>query len=114
MVRKIFAPRPTPRAFQTEFPKSLAVRPKQLRAAAEESAFLIPAAAQLQPQYADIKCPVRLFHGDQDRFIEREQSQHLHEAIPRSVLQFVQDAGHMVHYADARTIADAVETIRPV
>jgi pimeloyl-ACP methyl ester carboxylesterase len=112
MVRKIFAPRPTPRAFQTEFPKSLALRPKQLRAAAEESAFLIPAAAQLQSQYADIKCPVRLYHGDQDRFIEREQSRHLHGAIRRSVLQFVPDAGHMVHYADARIIAEAVEAVQ--
>jgi pimeloyl-ACP methyl ester carboxylesterase len=113
MVRKIFAPRPTPRAFQTEFPKSLTLRPKQLRAAAEESAFLVPAATQLQSQYGEIKCPVRLFHGDQDRFIEREQSQHLHRAIPRSVLQLVQNAGHMVHYADAPAIADAVEAMPP-
>src|SRR3954467_4037860 len=40
MVRKIFAPRPTPPSFQTEFPKWLAIRPKQLWAAAEESALL--------------------------------------------------------------------------
>src|SRR5205085_9121087 len=63
-----------------------ALRPKQLRAAAEESALLIPAAAQLQSQYPRIKCPVRLFHGDEDHFIECELSRHLHEALPRSVL----------------------------
>jgi pimeloyl-ACP methyl ester carboxylesterase len=48
MLRKIFEPRRVPEAFRREFPISLTLRPKQLRAAAEESAFLIPAAAQLQ------------------------------------------------------------------
>ena len=57
MLRKIFAPHPVPQAFKREFPISLALRPKQLRAAAEESALLIPAAAQLQSQYSRIKCP---------------------------------------------------------
>jgi pimeloyl-ACP methyl ester carboxylesterase len=110
-LRKIFAPRPVPQSFKREFPISLALRPKQLRAAAEESAFLIPAAAQLQSQYRHIKCPVRLFHGDQDHFIEREQSRHLHQVLPRSVLHFVKDAGHMVHYADPVVITRVVHAL---
>jgi pimeloyl-ACP methyl ester carboxylesterase len=111
LLRKIFAPRPVPQVFERQFPISLALRPKQLRAAAEESAFLVPAAAQLQSQYPRIKCPVRLFHGDQDHFVEREQSRQLHHALPRSVLHFVQDAGHMVHYADPAAIAQVVDTL---
>jgi pimeloyl-ACP methyl ester carboxylesterase len=111
MLRKIFEPHPVPQAFKREFPISLALRPKQLRAAAEESAFLIPAAAQLQSQYSRIKCPVRLFHGDQDHFIECEQSRHLHQALPRSTLHFVQNAGHMVHYADPHVISQTVEAL---
>ena len=109
MLRKIFEPHPVPQAFKREFPISLALRPKQLRAAAEESAFLIPAAAQLQFQYSLIKCPVRLFHGDQDQFIECEQSRRLHQALPRSTLHFVQNSGHMVHYADPFIISQTVE-----
>ena len=46
--RKIFAPRSVPQRFKNQFPTSLALRPKQLRAAAEESALLIPTAAQFQ------------------------------------------------------------------
>jgi pimeloyl-ACP methyl ester carboxylesterase len=46
--RKLFAPRSVPQNFKDGFPASLTLRPKQLRAAAEESAFLIPAAAQFQ------------------------------------------------------------------
>jgi pimeloyl-ACP methyl ester carboxylesterase len=111
MLRKLFAPRRVPQVFKTEFPKSLALRPKQLRAAAEESALLIPATAQLRSRYAEIKSPVRLFHGDHDRFIEREQSRRLHLVTPRSVLHFVQDAGHMVHYVDPAAIANAVDAI---
>jgi pimeloyl-ACP methyl ester carboxylesterase len=109
MLRKIFEPHPVPQAFKREFAISLALRPKQLRAAAEESAFLIPAAAQLQSQYSRIKCPVRLFHGDQDHFIECEQSRHLHQALPRSTLHLVPNAGHMVHYADPIIISQTVE-----
>jgi pimeloyl-ACP methyl ester carboxylesterase len=111
MLRKIFEPHPVPQAFKREFPISLALRPKQLRAAAEESAFLIPAAAQLQSHYSRIKCPVRLFHGDQDQFIECEQSRHLHRAIPSSTLHFVQNAGHMVHYADPHVISETIEAL---
>jgi pimeloyl-ACP methyl ester carboxylesterase len=111
LLRKIFGPHPVPQAFKREFPISLALRPKQLMAAAEESALLIPAAAQLQSQYARIKCPVRLFHGDEDHFIECEQSRHLHRALPGSGLHFVQNAGHMVHYVDPRIISQTVEAL---
>jgi pimeloyl-ACP methyl ester carboxylesterase len=111
LLRKIFAPRCVPQDFKREFPISLALRPKQLRAAAEESALLIPAAAQLQSQYPRIKCPVRLFHGDADHFIECEQSRRLHHALPRSVLHFVQNAGHMVHYADPGIISQIVGVV---
>jgi pimeloyl-ACP methyl ester carboxylesterase len=111
LLRKIFGPHPVPQAFKRQFPISLALRPKQLRAAAEESALLIPAAAQLQFQYSRIKCPVRLFHGEEDHFIECEQSRYLHRALPRSVLHFVQNAGHMVHYADPVIISQTVEAL---
>lgn len=111
LMRTLFAPRAIPTKFKNEFPISLALRPKQLRAAAEESAFLIPAAAQLQLQYQGIRSPVRILHGKDDRLIEADQSRRLHEVLPRSVLHLVEDAGHMVTYADAAGIADAVAAL---
>ncbi|QOG22984.1 alpha/beta fold hydrolase [Bradyrhizobium sp. SEMIA] len=111
LMRTLFAPRAVPPEFKNEFPISLTLRPKQLRAAAEESAFLIPAAAQLQHQYRDIRCPVRIVHGKGDRLIEADQSRRLHEALPRSLLQLVENAGHMVTYADPPGIADAVAAL---
>ena len=112
ILRKIFAPRPVPNTFKRAFPISLALRPKQIRAAAEESAFLIPATAQLQVQYPRIMRPVRVFHGEQDHVIEREQSQRLHQALRCSILHDIRNAGHMVHHADPTAIAGAVDSIR--
>jgi len=54
---------------------------------------------------------VRILHGKGDRLIEADQSRRLHEALPRSLLHLVEDAGHMVTYADAPEIADAVAAL---
>jgi pimeloyl-ACP methyl ester carboxylesterase len=109
--RKLFAPRSVPRDFKTRFPASLTIRPKQLRAAAEESAFLIPMAAKFQSHYPSIQCPVHIFHGAGDQIIEPEQARYLHRALPASVLHLVEDAGHMVTYADGTAIAQAVDMV---
>ncbi len=112
ILHKVFGPLPTPSNFKKEFPFSLALRPKQLRAAAEETAYLIPAAARLQFQYRRIKCPVRLFHGDCDQLIEKEQSDRLHVILRRSVMQTVPRAGHMAHYTDSELISRAVDDLQ--
>jgi pimeloyl-ACP methyl ester carboxylesterase len=111
VIGKLFAPRPIAPEFKNEFPISLSLRPKQLRAAAEESAFLIPIAAQLQLQYQRIRCPVRIVHGKSDQLIEADQSRRLHEALPGSLLHLVEGAGHMVTYIDTSGIADAVAAL---
>src|SRR4051794_41157477 len=79
--RKIFAPRSVPQTFKNQFPSSLTLRPKQLRAAAEESALLIPTAIQLRASYPKISCQVRIFHGAEDRVIEPKQARDLHQAL---------------------------------
>jgi pimeloyl-ACP methyl ester carboxylesterase len=110
LIRKLFAPRSVPENFKHGFPTSLTLRPKQLRAAAEESMFLIPEAARLQSRYSSIRCPVQIFHGTEDQIIEPEQAGRLHEALGRSDLHLVRDAGHMVTYVESTAIAQAVES----
>jgi len=114
LLRTLFAPRAVSPDFKNGFPISLSLRPKQLRAAAEESAFLVPVAAQLQLRYRGIRCPVRIVHGRDDRLIEADQSRRLHRALPGSVLHLVEDAGHMVTYADMPGIAEAVTALAPL
>jgi pimeloyl-ACP methyl ester carboxylesterase len=108
MLRKLFAPRAVPEEFTENFPVSLAVRPEQLRATAEESALLFPAATGFQSRYSNLRCPVHIFHGTQDKVIEAEQARRLERALPHSLLHLVQGAGHMVTYADTKAIAQAV------
>jgi pimeloyl-ACP methyl ester carboxylesterase len=107
-LRKIFLPRSIPPNFKNEFPASLTLRPKQLRAAAEESALLVPTAAQFRASYPSIGCPVCIVHGAEDQVIEPKQARDLHQALPLSQLHLVQNAGHMVTYADVVAIAKAV------
>jgi pimeloyl-ACP methyl ester carboxylesterase len=111
LLRKMFAPRSVPGHFKDSFPASLTLRPKQLRAAAEESGFLIPEAARLQSCYSSIRCPVHIFHGTADRLIETEQASRLHRLLGRAELHLVTDAGHMVTYADGGTIAQIVDSL---
>lgn len=111
LLRKLFAPRSVPEDFKAHFPASLTLRPKQLRAAAEESALLIPEATRLQPRYSSVRCPVHIFHGTADQLIEPEQSRRLHEVLSRSDLHLVNDAGHMVTYAGDTGIVRAVDAL---
>ena len=109
--RKIFAPRAVPQRFKNQFPSSLALRPKQLRAAAEESALLVPTAAAFQALYPNIGCPVRILHGAEDGVIEPQQARDLHRAMRRSELRLIQNAGHMVTHADPGAVAAAVNSL---
>jgi pimeloyl-ACP methyl ester carboxylesterase len=111
LLQKLFAPRSVPGKFRDRFPISLMLRPKQLRAAAEESAFLIPEAARLQSLYSSIRCPVHIFHGTGDQLIEPQQARRLHQVVGRSNLHLVDDAGHMVTYADGDAILHAINSL---
>ena len=108
LFRKLFAPRSIPQPFKNEFPTSLTLRPKQLKAAAEESALLIPIAAQFQPQYAAINCPVHILHGSDDQVIEVEQSRRLYKTIGQSVLHIVDKGGHMITHSDPQEVIQVV------
>ena len=68
-------------------------------------------AARFQSHCPSIRCPVQIFHGAADQIIEPEQARYLHRALPASVLHLVEDAGHMVTYADGAAIAEAVDAV---
>jgi pimeloyl-ACP methyl ester carboxylesterase len=111
LFRKLFAPRSVTEPFKNEFPTSLTLRPKQLRAAAEESALLIPTAAQFLSQYTTISCPVYLLHGGDDQVIEAEQSRRLHKAIKQSVLRIVDRGGHMITHSEPQAVIQAIRSL---
>jgi pimeloyl-ACP methyl ester carboxylesterase len=108
LLNKIFGPNTVPAKFNN-FPVEMAVRPTQLRAAAAESALMIPAAISLGKSYAGLKMPVIIVAGEEDRFIEVEQSYKLNQEIPDSVLRPIPASGHMVHQTATAELLLAVD-----
>jgi pimeloyl-ACP methyl ester carboxylesterase len=112
LFKKVFAPRPVPRRFAEGFPLALALRPWQLRASAEELAFMIPWAAMSQAHYNELRLPVAILTGDADEIITaKRQSIRLHEEIPHSELRVLPGLGHMIHYSAQDEIAARVEAM---
>jgi pimeloyl-ACP methyl ester carboxylesterase len=110
MMRKIFGPNAVPEQFK-DFPREMAVRPSQIRAAAAESAMMIPAALALQKEYSRLKIPVAIVVGEEDRLIEPEQSARLHRAIYQSTLKVLRNDGHMVHQTAMREILTVINNV---
>ena len=98
----IFAPKPPLPV--SRYPTALMVRPLHLRAAAEESAFMIPATARLAPSYPSIAHPVTIIAGDGDRVVAPTQALRLAALIPRAKLVMLPGIGHMAHHFAADEI----------
>jgi pimeloyl-ACP methyl ester carboxylesterase len=108
VLRKIFGPAPTPAKFEG-FPKEMALRPSQIRATAAESALMIPNAIAMRGDYADLKMPVVIVSGDDDRLIDIDQSARLHEEVAQSSFHRVRGAGHMVHQTAPAAVMAAID-----
>jgi pimeloyl-ACP methyl ester carboxylesterase len=112
LYRRIFAPEPVPARFKARFPASLALRPWQIRAAAEDTAMMIPAAAAIQDRYRDIRVPTVIMAGEGDTIVTTaEQSERLHQDIKGSELEVLPGLGHMFHYAAVDRIERAVDKL---
>ena len=108
-MRKIFDPAPVPKKFD-RFPKEMAVRPSQLRASAAESFLMIPDALAFRGRYADLRMPVVIIAGEQDRVVDTErQSGRLHRQIEQSVFHRVRGTGHMVHQTATHDVMSAID-----
>jgi pimeloyl-ACP methyl ester carboxylesterase len=110
--RVIFSPAPVPRRFRA-FPAWLALRPSQLRATGEDAAWLVPAVAEMAPQYRRLRVPTTIIAGADDRYVSaRAHSVRLHGEIGGSVLVLVPGAGHMVHHVAAPAVMQTIDAPR--
>jgi pimeloyl-ACP methyl ester carboxylesterase len=111
MMTKIFGPRSVPKKFQA-FPKEMALRPSQIRASAAESAMMIPDAFKLRNQYADLKMPVVIIAGEQDRLVDTDtQSARLHSAISQSRFHRFPGNGHMIQQTATDQVMSAISEV---
>ena len=111
LMAKIFGPRSAPKKFEG-FPKEMALRPSQIRASAAESALMIPGAVDFRIEYANLKMPVSIIAGEEDRLIDiDEQSHRLHGDIAQSNFHRVPGAGHMVHQTATGSVMSAINQV---
>jgi pimeloyl-ACP methyl ester carboxylesterase len=113
LMRKMFGPSPVPKKFAA-FPEEMAVRPSQIRAAAAESALMIPSAHSLRKHYAALTMPLAIVAGADDRVVESEQSAKLHRELPHSTLRRISGTGHMVHQTATAEIMAAIDRVADV
>jgi len=108
-VKKVFAPSAVTPRFAA-FPVWMSLRPSQLRAAAAESALMIPDAAMLKQRYGELKMPVFIMAGGSDQVVNTErQSMRLHRAIAQSRLDIIPEAGHMVHHIVPERVMEMID-----
>lgn len=109
--KRMFSPKPIDKRFDA-FPVWMALRPQQLRASAAETAIMIPSAAMLSRRYAELKVPVVVVAGTQDKVVGAgHNSERLHEGLALSQLELEPGVGHMTHYAHPDKVMAAIESI---
>jgi pimeloyl-ACP methyl ester carboxylesterase len=109
MMTKVFGPRPVPAKF-ANFPKEMALRPSQIRSSAAESALMIPDAFHFRDRYAELKMPVVIIAGEEDRIVDIEtQSGRLHGDITQSKFHRLRESGHMIHQTATNQVMNAIE-----
>jgi pimeloyl-ACP methyl ester carboxylesterase len=108
LLKVIFGPRSVPTKFDG-FPKEMAVRPSQIHASAAESALMIPNALAASGEYGNLKMPVIIIAGVDDRLINTDQqSGRLHEQVRHSKMHRVPGTGHMVHQTATSSVMSAI------
>ena len=104
-VKAMFAPQPVPPDFLPVLSREMLVRPAQIRANAEDAAFMIPAAAALRKRYATLAVPTAIFAGGADKVVDLDtHARQLHAELSESELHVLPDLGHMLHH----TVPDQV------
>jgi pimeloyl-ACP methyl ester carboxylesterase len=103
---QLFAPADVNPAFTAELP--MAIRPWQIRANAEDTALMVPSAAQMEHRYKDLTVPVAIVAGAGDKVVRPAQSERLADEIPAAELLVIDGVGHMVHYTAKESITEAI------
>lgn len=110
LVRRIFAPDAETEGFRRMFPKALALRPSQLRAAAADTAAMLPAARAMAPRYPRLTVPTVVLAGEADQVVDPAlHARRLNRDVPGSRLRVVPGAGHMIHHVAPEAFVAAVE-----
>ena len=109
-VKGMFAPNDIPENFFDVMSREMMLRPVQLRANAEDAAFMIPEAAASAKRYGELRMPLAIFSGEDDAIVDpQDHSARLHRDVEHSELFLVPRSGHMLHYSVPAQIVEAID-----
>lgn len=92
----VFGPEAVPADFPIRGGGALGLRPSHFVAASRDLVALEEVLPQMQQRYTDLRLPVRILYGRDDRILDpREQGQALVERLPEAELEMI-DGGHML------------------
>jgi pimeloyl-ACP methyl ester carboxylesterase len=107
----MFSPRKVSGRFK-ELPPWFLLRPGQLRAQAAEAALMAPSAMVLAHRYDELKVPVTLIAGTQDKMVSTSgNSERLQRQLHEAELELEPGVGHMTNYADMERVLRAVDAM---
>jgi pimeloyl-ACP methyl ester carboxylesterase len=91
----------------------MTLRPSQIRAVAEDSVFMVPAAAALRRHYGELtETPLTILAGEGDKIVAADaQPVWLRRELPHGELGLAPGVGHMFHYARPEDVVAAVNAV---
>ena len=73
---------------------------------------MIPDAFHFRDEYANLKMPVIIVAGEEDRLIDIDaQSTRLHRDVPQSKFHRIPGAGHMIHQSATGAVMSAINEV---
>jgi pimeloyl-ACP methyl ester carboxylesterase len=114
LLKGMFTPLAVPENFKASPAPEMSLRPGQIRAESQDGVAMIPGAVAMRNRYQELKMPVVIMAGTEDRVVNANQPRRLHAQIAQSILRLVPSVGHMLHYAVPEEVAKAVEETQGV
>jgi pimeloyl-ACP methyl ester carboxylesterase len=107
-LKAAFRPAPVSEKFAA-FPAAMTMRPSQVRAAAADTAMMIPGAVKLSGRYAELRLPTIIMAGEGDVIVSvGKHAERLAGAVSKAELRVVPDQGHLFHYAVPEQVVAAI------
>lgn len=108
-VAEVFAPNsPTP-GYVERTGTALALRPASFRASAEDVLRMSPYLEQQSRRYADLKIPLLLITGDDDRIVPASNHAHrLVALLPQARLVEFEETGHAPHHVHVERVSELI------
>jgi len=108
-VKAMFSPQPVPPNFMDTLNREMLLRPVQIRANAEDAAYMMPSASALKRRYSEMQSPAVILAGTADNVVDPEKhARRLHVELENSQLHLLPGVGHMLHHADPTKVLAAI------